>query len=178
MFTFLPQPYKSEVLREHHRRVVIVCLGLVIVAMLSGAILTTPTFVATNSQRKSMADDKARLQAEAGSEKGAEVTAEVRTIKARLAILSAKSARKPIVSVFEKVLAQPRPGISIIGLSLSRGAEKGGIIVQGVAETRADLVAFSKGLQGEPSFSRVDLPVSSLAKGTDISFTIRIESAF
>jgi hypothetical protein len=159
-------------------RVVIVCLGLVIAAMLSGAILTVPTFVATNSQRQSMAEDKARVQAGIGSERDAQVTAEVRAIKAQLAILSARAESKTVVSVLERVLAQPRSGISITGLSLRRDAEKGTIVVQGVANTRSDLVAFSKGLQGEPSFSRVDLPVSSLAKGTDISFTIRIESAF
>lgn len=178
MFTFLPQPYKSEVLREHRTRVVIVCLGLVIVAMLSGAILSIPAFIATHAQRKSVEEDKVRLQAEASSEKGGQVTAEVRAIKAKLAILTAKSVRKPVVSVLERVLALPRPGISIVDISLHRDEEKGIVVLQGSADTRADLVAFSKGLQGEPSFSRVDLPVSALAKGKDISFTIRIESAF
>jgi hypothetical protein len=178
MFTFLPKPYKSEVLREHRMRVVIVCLGLVIVAMFSGAVLTLPTFVATRSEVRSMEQDKVRIQADAGSEKGAQVTAEVRSVKARLAILSAKAVRKPVVSVLEKVLAQPRPGVSIIGISMRREADKGFIVLRGVADTRADLVAFSNGLQGEPSFSKVDLPVSSLAKGTDIAFTIRIESSF
>jgi hypothetical protein len=178
MFTFLPKPYKSEVLREHRVRVVIVCLGLFIVAMLSGAILSIPTFIATRSQRNSVEQDKARLQAEVSSEKGEQVASEVRAIKAKLAILTAKSVRKPVVSVLERVLVLPRPGISIVGISLHRDAEKGIIVLQGSADTRADLVAFSKGLQGEPSFSRVDLPVSALAKGKDISFTIRMESAF
>lgn len=178
MFTFLPQPYKSEVLREHRMRLTIVCLGLFIVAMLSGVILSMPTFISTRSQRSSMEQDKVRLLAELSSERGEEIAVEVSAIKAKLAILSAKSARRPMMSVFEKILSQPRRGISIVGISLRRDEEKGVIVLQGFADTRADLVAFSKALQADPTFPRVDLPVSALAKGTDISFTIRMESAF
>jgi len=178
MFTFLPKPYKSEVLKEHRMRVALVFLGLLIAVMILGAVLTLPTFLATFSQRSSMTRELARVQNELSVEKGVEIGAEVKAIKARLSVLSAKASRKPVIIVLEELLAQPRPGLSITGISMRREGDKGIIAVQGTADTREHLVAFSKGLQGEPAFSKVDLPVSSLAKGKDISFTIRIESTF
>ncbi|MFA6158550.1 MAG: PilN domain-containing protein [Candidatus Paceibacterota bacterium] len=178
MFTFLPKDYRSEVLREHRTRLVIVCLGMLAAALLLGAILAFPTYLAVSFQKSSMIAEQARSQKELDSRKGDDVTLETKRIKAKLAVLSLEAKHRPVVATLERILAQPRIGVSLAGITLHRDADKGVITLQGEAKTRESLVAFSKSLQGEPSFSRVDLPVSSLAKSENIAFTIRIESNF
>lgn len=46
-------------------------------------------------------------------------------------------------------------------------------IVQGKALTRDSLLKFKKNLESDPNISKVDLPVSDLAKSKDISFAVK-----
>jgi hypothetical protein len=46
--------------------------------------------------------------------------------------------------------------------------------LKGMARTRDTLVAFGDALRSSPLFSRVDVPIGSLAKSTDITFTLSL----
>jgi Tfp pilus assembly protein PilN len=178
MFTFLPKSYRSEVLTEHRLRVVLVFSVMVTVSLALGAILALPTFFVSSAQKSSMLVEKERLLKAADSTRLDEVTAQINGIQRKIDVLSVQSERRPLISIVEKVLAQLDPGVSLSGIALHKEAGIGAIVISGAAETRDGLVQFSNNLRGEPSFTKVELPVSSLAKSKDIIFSIRVESSF
>jgi hypothetical protein len=95
-----------------------------------------------------------------------------------MSVLKTIADSKPMISILDRLTGRLTPGIILSGLTFKRSDGPGGIIVSGSARTRDGLVAFSKSLQGEASFQNVALPVSSLAKSTNIGFSINIDSKF
>lgn len=62
--------------------------------------------------------------------------------------------------------------VSIQGIGITHfGARAGEVIVAGVADTRADLLAFSDALKANPLFDSVSVPVNQLAPETDLKFS-------
>ncbi|HEU5114157.1 MAG TPA: PilN domain-containing protein [Candidatus Paceibacterota bacterium] len=177
MFTFLPNPYKSEVAREYRKRVFTVAFALLALLAFSAAVLSAPSYIILSVKRSaaSLSSEKSVAQ-DAASNAGLET--KIKDIKAKIALLKGISGAKPLVSVLAKTNARLTSGISITGMTFKRDTDPGSIVLSGSAATRDDLVAFSKSLQGEPSFKNVSLPVSALAKSKNIGFTITIDSAF
>lgn len=177
MFTFLYGEYRREAIQGYRGRLALMYLGIVLAASLTAVALFAPAFLLASAKKSALflggagASDNAEAESK-------EIEAEVRTLKEKLSYAKADAGDVPFSSVLERVGSRREPGISITSISLRRGAEKGAISISGRASTREALVAFAKSLQGEPSFSRVDLPVSSLAKSRDIPFSIGIDSKF
>ena len=52
------------------------------------------------------------------------------------------------------------------------------LTLSGTADSRPGLLLFSNNLQTHPEFKKVDLPISNLAKNSNIDFNINITGAF
>lgn len=174
MFTFLPRGYREDTIREYRTRVLTVFVALCIVLVILSIALTMPTFVSLYYQKTVAASEKAQAEALQAQSADSSASAAVARVDARLAAIRQGTSERTVISLFERLLAPSRPGISITALSAARDEKNGTLRVEGVAATRESLVAFSRALQGEPSFASVDLPVSSLAKNRDIQFSISI----
>jgi hypothetical protein len=176
MLTFLPEEYKGRILRQYRLRLASIYLLLASGVLLVGCALFVPSYAFLDSKR-----DAALLEKSALSSAGADATAleaEVAAIKEKIRVIEDVSAEPSVASILEHVLDKRSTGISITALSLRRtpGGAGSAIVVSGTASTRDLLVAFSKSLQGDLSFTKIDLPVSSLAKSKDIPFSIAITS--
>ena len=80
--------------------------------------------------------------------------------------------------VLGEISAMLTSDITLTGFSYA--AQEGVInvvTVRGVATTRASLVAFKDALERKPLFARADVPVSSLAESTNISFELTVSLA-
>lgn len=64
-------------------------------------------------------------------------------------------------------------GISLNGLDFNK--ERKGLIIQGLAKTRADLLALTDNLAKLPWIKKLDLPASTLTVKENINFIINVE---
>lgn len=84
----------------------------------------------------------------------------------------------PVFSDIIQLVTKPRPpGITIFSFDVSSIATKSttsvSIIIQGKASTRDVLIDFKQKLEKNKDFSSIELPISDLAKGKNISFALR-----
>ena len=177
MFTFLPEEYKKRAIKEYRFRLFMLCLGLTSVFFILGSAFALPTYslVKTN---KEIATEEHNTLIKNQLEDPLVLEKEVRALNAQIEIIKTTSEHKSLTSVIERILTQKGDSITLQNISLRRGKEKGAVTIGGMASSRDALVAFSKRLQGEPSFSGINLPVSSLTKNKDIPFNISIDSSF
>jgi hypothetical protein len=176
MFTLLPKDVRAEVESEYRKRVLAMGFGLTALVMLAGAVGAAPSYVNVR-----IADQAAKLKAAGAVTNDAQsigtLENQVKDIDVKVSALKGADGQKTLVSVMNLVGARMISGISLSSISLKR-TDTGSIVLAGTAATRDALVAFSKSLQAESSFSGVSLPISSLAKSKDISFSISINSHF
>jgi hypothetical protein len=177
MFTFLPEEYKKNALKEYRFRLFMLYLGFTSIFFMLGSAFALPTYSLVKTNKEIATEEHATL-VKNQTEDPISLEKEVRALNTKIEIIKKTSEHKSLTSVIERVLTQKGDAITLQTLSLRRGKEKGAITIGGVASSRDALVAFSKRLQGEPSFSGINLPVSSLTKNKDIPFNISIDSSF
>jgi Tfp pilus assembly protein PilN len=176
MFTLLPKDTRAEVESEYRKRVLAVAFGLTALAMLAGAIGAVPAYVNIRINDQT-ARAKAAVAVTNDTQTVSTLEKQVKDIGVKIAALKDANSQKTLISIMDLIGERITPGISISNISLKR-TDTGSITLAGTAATRDALVTFSKSLQGEPSFSGISLPISSLAKSRDISFSISINSHF
>ena len=176
MLTFLLDEYKDKAAKAYHLRLWSLYLGLFTLVLSIGFALAIPEFAILRSKRSAALLEKAAASSPKDASKP--IASEVKAIKDKVAVIKDISSKQPMAAILERALALRGSGIAITSISLTRGGQPGAIAIGGTASTRDSLVAFSKRLQNEPSFSNASLPVSSLAKNKDIPFSISIDSKF
>ncbi|MEN9621809.1 MAG: hypothetical protein RLZZ67_243 [Candidatus Parcubacteria bacterium] len=177
MFTFLPEEYKKIALKEYRFRLVVLCLGLSFALFLIATAFSIPTFAIINAQKESALLERTALL-NGLKEDPSLLEKEVIILNQKINLIAETSGNLTLISVIEKVPVQKGSSIALTSLSFKRGGKAGTISISGVASSRDALVSFSKRLQGEPSFSKINLPVGALARNKDIPFSLTIESAF
>ena len=177
MFTFLPDDYKKDAVKEYRLRLASVCLMLVCIFFVLGATLALPTFTLLRTE-KAIAIAERDLILKNLNENPETLGKEISALNAKIKFIVETTDTHSMISILERVLTQSGNGISIQSLSLKRATAASTISIGGIASSRDSLVTFSKRLQGEPSFSRADVPVGSFAKNKDIPFNLSITSTF
>lgn len=177
MFSFLPDEYRTDAKKGYLGRLALMYLGIAAVVLAAAAALFLPVYILVSTKLSAYRGSQDSALESAKSESRA-IEGDVLSLKEKLTYAKSDAERTPIVSVVEKIARARNAGISVTSVSIKRGSEKGAVTVAGKASTREALVSFSKRLQGEPSFSSVNLPVSSLAKARDIAFSIVIDAKF
>ncbi len=161
------------VIKEYRKRVLLVFLSLFMLLVVFSIILVAPTFVDLYFQKNTAAFEKQQLENGEASENVTTITQQISSIQAQIARIDSSSG-KSMISILDRFVSQPRGGIAISRISVSRTTPMI-LQIQGLASDRNSLVAFNENLKKEPSFSKVTLPVSSLAKSKDIVFDMAIE---
>jgi Tfp pilus assembly protein PilN len=175
MFTFLPEEHRDRAVKHYRLKLLVVYIGLSCVLLATGFVLAIPSYAILFAKKQSALLEK---QAATAHDVDASIAEEVKILKEEIAIAKTASGQIPVATLLDKVLSRKSQSVRISSITLKRGAETGIISVEGKASSRDALVAFSKSLQGEPAFTRVDLPVGSLAKSKDIPWMITISSKF
>ncbi len=175
MFTFLPEEHKDKAVKYYRLKLLVVYIGLSCVLLATGFVLAIPSYAILFAKKQSSLLEK---QAATSSGTDASVAEEVKILKEEITLAKTASEQIPVTTLLDKVLSRQSSSIRISSITIKRGAETGTISVEGRASSRDALVAFSKSLQGEPAFTKVDLPVGSLAKSKDIPWVITISSKF
>lgn len=98
-------------------------------------------------------------------------------LSGRAALLEeALSVRTP-TSVLQDIVPRLPEGVRVRQFSYTLSGDAVSVAILGTADTRSALIAFGNNLRQSPLFSRVDVPVSSLAKSEDIDFSLTLALA-
>jgi len=178
MFTFLKGEYRKEIIGEYRRRLSVFGFFFVLFFVLILIGLSLPAFINLRVEKNAVFSNREAVSKKITDNGLAEIETRVKKLNKFTAIIKQKSAEQTTVSAIEKIVSERGIGISISSLSMERKNDGWTIIISGKAISREMLVDFSKKLAIVPSFSAVDLPVSSLAKSQDISFTVSLRSKF
>lgn len=172
MANLLPQQHLTGVRRERRNRAVITSLVAFFVTVLLGSVFLVPSLVLSRTEAAS-AERKVELTRESIAQtEESGFLVEVRNIKNRIDRLEAELAKVTFSDVFAALDRSVPSGIQLSGVSYDRKKGSENIIIRGNADTRDVLLVFTRQLDREKLMTGVTLPVSNLAKSTNITFSI------
>ncbi|MEK7607927.1 MAG: hypothetical protein AAB484_03360 [Patescibacteria group bacterium] len=178
IFTFLKGEYRQKILGEYRKRLLVLILSLLVLLLFVLLGLALPSFISLGDQNKVVLLEREAYSKNVAENGQTEIENQLKGMKEMIVVLKQNIENTPLVSIIEKILSEKSFDVTISNLSLERKKEEWSINLSGMAETREAMVDFSKRLEAVSSFSLVDLPVSSLAKNKNISFTISLRSKF
>lgn len=140
-------------------------------------ILLFPSYISLRTEKATYKSESDALskQIEVKDKEGLTVT--MNQIQSDLSLV--KPDETEIYRAINAILNQTTTQISILSLNYTRGGKSpSSISIQGIAKDRASLLTFSNNLKKELLFTSVDLPVSNLAKQTDVKFNLTLLGKF
>jgi hypothetical protein len=165
MLNVLPFEVKKKLRQEYLMRLSAFGLALASLAGLLAAAMLVPALIYAKSERSGYEIIIGNIEGVDGKE---DVFETVRAVKEKITFLKSGVA-SPILPLFKKVVDAKRNGIVISGISFTRN---NAVVIEGVASTRAALVAYRDTITAISDFSSVQLPISELAKSSNIEFTL------
>ncbi len=172
-YTFLPESERKNIARDYHIRVAIVGLFFLSLAFLVGVAALFPAYVHAMLEERLHLKDVATLNQTGGAEALSSAENDLSGSAALMSVLSGSIVPAPFSSTVEDI-ASERGAVEVSSFSLSRAASSTSIVIEGSAPTRAALLAFKDRLVALAPGISVNLPVSELARDTDIQFSIEI----
>lgn len=177
MFTFLPHKERQSVLKEYRKKLLLIYVAIVTFAGVAWIVSLIPSYVLVTAKRDSALIQKASPTAGVDTEKISSTEKELTGARNKLAVLAPFTSRQPMSFILAKLFYRIPSGVSLSSITVNRGTEKGTITISGIASTRDTLVSFSKALEGEAFFKKVELPVSNFTKGKNVPFTMSIAAS-
>lgn len=185
MINLLPKPEKDSIRKEYRLRVAVVSFAILSLALVLAVFSFLPTYLFTLSRYQAFLTESQsdETQSRISQVKGMEAT--VRNVNSKIDLLKSAANTPMVKDIFLEILESKTSGITITELSYDFGgvtSKKGketavspsNISVTGMSSDRAALLAFKDALSQKKEFKTVDLPISSLVKDTDLSFSINL----
>lgn len=176
MINLLPADAKQGVLREYWLRVVTVWVFLLAGVLAVGSLLLLPTYVLIGSQVDVYQQSAEQVSAEVESYEDVS-TALVRANQQAAFLVSESKLERfsNLVTLFHSFESED---INFSTLNLSReGVVMDVVMLDGTASDRQALARLRDELLAAPEITQVDLPISNLARGTNIPFTMQVTLA-
>lgn len=186
MANLLPLEYKRKNRAEYLLRMATVALCATTLIVFSNLILLVPSYVRALSQEGAA---EARLaHIESGDRKDSALVSADQDPSTRLAKINEKAnlffraiqtegtGTTPTEVILE-IISLKSASIKILGITYDKTAGRGRekFVVSGVALRRDDLSQFVEAIKKTPSFTKVELPISSYVKSTNINFSLVLE---
>jgi Tfp pilus assembly protein PilN len=173
MHNLLSKQAKKEQKMEYIGRLLVLCFTLGTGVVLVGMVALVPTFLSTRLEMRFEHEQKERLnalllEAEAG-EKPLEQLERGRHV---LSLLNVQAGEDQYSTILREALDTRPGGISISSAAFNRADRT--FTIQGLAENRDALVDFTRRLEASPRFARINLPISDLARSTDLTFRLTL----
>jgi len=176
MYHFLPLVEKRMLRREYRVRFVIVGSVLLSALILFGTVFLLPAWSVADIKEQTVEKRMEILRNTMLKKQDSTLNVLLDTTKNDIRLLRAGEDFLSFRTVLETLLSNRTSGVSLQSFSFSRISTEGdvGVVVRGVYRDRDALVNFRKNLEREKMFTRVDLPIASLAKGKNADFTIEL----
>lgn len=186
MIDLLPASGKKEIRKEYHLRVFTVCLAMLSLTLSAMVLSFLPTYLFTISRYEAFLSESQSDAAQNRLSQVKEMETVVRDTNKKIDVLKTGAGTYRVKDIFLEVLENKSQGVAITSLSYDSGdsvAPKKGkenvpsqaiVSVQGIASDRTALLGFKDALSQKKEFGTIDLPISSLVKDTDLSFSINL----
>jgi len=180
MLNILPIEEKKKVLTEYRLRLGVVAVFAVAALILASLILLIPSYMLAVSKYNFVADELARLekkQSGAGQEK--EVSTQIKEINKKISLFlgNEKAISRAPSEVILGIILIKEPAVKVTSILYDIKPDLERLVLSGKANDRDSLARFIETLKKDPSFSKVDLPIGSYVKSTNIDFTLVLEHA-
>lgn len=173
--TLLPLHDRIALRREYYIRVLIVFCFMISVALLIGVVSLLPTFIKTVNAEKDAKNFEITTAKEPANQDLKTVQLKVVNSLTLLESLKKDDNTPRLSDLIQGVLSM-REGLRFNSFSAAKnGTTTFTMSLQGVASTRNDLLAFKNNFESMAPENKIDLPVSSLAKSTNIQFSLQLK---
>lgn len=173
MFNLLPESIKDKIKSEYSTRRVVVALFFVVAIQFSVLIFTFPSWVVSYTRESEVKQQTVKLNQSTLSSGANDIKQKIASINTKINTLSTSLDYPKLSPYVEYMLSKKTNSIKIYSFSYTSNNEKTAILtIRGTASTRESLVSFVESLKMDKKFSKVDLPVSDLAKSKDIDFSV------
>ena len=169
----LPKEQKKALDQEYYVRLATVTALLLSGSVVVGAIALVPAYMHTASELR--LSDGAYEQCQKNVQDNDSLLEEVTRSSAMVTFLEEKYAQEKLTTLLDEVLKEQPSGITLTGFSYKRTDSI--LALQGIASTRDLVVPFARSLESNQYFEKAPVPISNLAKNTNLEFSLSIELA-
>ena len=175
MINLLPPEGRSFIQREYWVRVASVYMLVLSAVAASGVALLLPTYFHIAFQINAVTSD---IDSVGSEEEFAALENAIKEANAFSRILATSPEAVPATNVINELNDIAGAAISIDGVTIATTDDvMSSIVITGVADTRAGLVAMRDRIEAHALFDKAELPISNLAKDQNIPFSITITPA-
>ena len=173
MLYLLSEEQKIKISREYSVRRFVVFLCFSFAVALLALVFIAPSYFLSHT-KQTVVEERATALAQSNITEQARIAAlSLEDAQKKIAILKPGTSSFSPQDLFRKVLSYKSSQIAIASLSFWKEPRRDGEVkIAGVAENRESLVLYVKGIEKIKMFSKVDFPVSNLAKDKNINFLI------
>lgn len=184
MINLLPITEKQKIREGYHLLVLSVCLPTAAIILLLTLASFLPTFFLTISAYQKIFAESQSSEVITKKSQEMEMKKIVNETNTKISLLTDLVPDKSAQGFFREIIESRPLGVYITSYtydntsaSSKRAGNSARIVIQGRAENRAALLSFVDTLNKKKSFSSVELPLSSLISGTNLSYSINITLA-
>jgi Tfp pilus assembly protein PilN len=171
----LPIKEFQHVAWEHRRRIMVVILLFVSFSMGLALLFSIPSAIVVWSAANGFADQLRATKTLVSLQRKQGGSDQLADLASRADALEASLLQRTPTSILEDIVPRIPEGIRIQHFAYSPEGTGVSVTILGIAETRNALIVFGDKLRQSPLFSRVDVPVGSLAKSENIDFELTLE---
>lgn len=178
MINILPTEEKKKILVEYRLRLGVVAVFALAALVFSSLILLAPSYLLAISKYNSVSGELAMLESKQGhNSQEKDINTQISGINKKIDLFLKGGAGVTVApsQAILSILNIKGSAIKIQGFTYDATGKQERFIVTGVALDRDSLAQFIENLKKEPTFTKVDLPISSYVKSANIDFSIVIE---
>lgn len=178
MYTLIPQKDNHKLTTDYRLRVLAVLFFSLAVSLLIGIASLAPSYILSDQDEREAVARVEEMQRDRESRGVNELDKDAEEAN-RLATALLGENELPVFSVLVDDIVRNRgEGIVITSFTMKAlSTTTLEAIVKGKASTRDALVGYRKRVVEDTRFTKVDLPISDLAKSKDIPFTLTLSAA-
>ena len=174
MLNLLPKKYKEQVRAEYIRRFVITSAVVLSFVGVCFGVAIFPTYIDVKLKKEAIEVDLASVKSSSVAKDKDAVTTTIKDLETKMKIISLVSGEKA-TDFISKALESKTKGISIQNVSYVKKDDLSKeVVIAGVAQSRVDMVSFSKKMKSSDWTTVSDIPLSNLASERNIPFSITL----
>lgn len=179
MANLLPKKERGRFEWEYRFRLLTVIFILLMLLFVFGTILLLPSYFISQSKEESISRQSKLLQKTISLREEGVSTTFLLSTKQKINQLITVQEQIPQTEILQVIIDNTDEDITINAFYYTQGQDfTGEMRITGKANTRTALLSFSDRLKKDDLFDRVDLPVSSLARDSNITFSITLNGRF
>ncbi len=177
MINLLPVEEKKQIAAEYHFRVLILYLVTTGLCFLVASVALLPSFFLSSLKEHLATAKWENLKSLPVPEPDKETIEGIKDVNSKTSLIEDAEKKKFLVleNAFDTVIARKMTDIKLTAIDYEKDeAGVKTIGIHGLAPNRERLLLFRQSFEGDPLFSKVDLPISNFVKGTDIDFSLKL----